>query len=281
MKYTPAVRWARALPLLVAASSACVAGSRALAPVPARVLVYNIHAGKDARGADSLVGVAELVRSSGADVVLLQEVDKGTRRSGNVDQPAVLAGRTGFYAAFGSALDYDGGKYGVAILSRWPIVSDTLLHLPVTPPQQRAGGSYEPRGALRVVVASPRGRLTIINTHLDASSDDRYRRQEADSIISLVAQARRSEHMVIAGGDFNSTPESIVQTNVRRDGLRDAWSECASGDGFTYPDAAPVKRIDYLFLTGDIRCASARVIVTHASDHQPLLVELTLPAANP
>ena len=51
----------------------------------ARVLVYNIHAGKDAKGADNLARVAELVRSSGADIVLLQEVDNGTRSSVNVN----------------------------------------------------------------------------------------------------------------------------------------------------------------------------------------------------
>ena len=47
--------------------------------------------------------------------MLFQEVDKGTKRSGNVDQPATLAKLSGLHAAFGSALDYDGGKYGVAI----------------------------------------------------------------------------------------------------------------------------------------------------------------------
>jgi beta-N-acetylhexosaminidase len=247
----------------------------------ARVLVYNIHAGKDAAGADNLAGVAELVRTTGADVVLLQEVDQRTRRSGGVDQPAVLAARTGMHVAFGSALDYDGGKYGVAVLSRWPIVSDTLIHLPVTPPQERAGGSREPRGALRVTVAGPTGRLTILNTHLDATGNDHWRRQEADSIVSLVAQARRTDPLVIAGGDFNSTPESAVQGAVRGGGLRDAWTDCASGDGFTYPANVPAKRIDYLFLTGDIRCGSARVVDTQASDHRPLFVELALPPGAP
>jgi endonuclease/exonuclease/phosphatase family metal-dependent hydrolase len=219
------------------------------------------------------------VRTTGADLVLLQEVDRGTRRSGNVNQPALLAERTGFHAAFGSALDYDGGKYGVALLSRWPIVRDTLIHLRVDPPQQRAGGSYEPRGALRVVVAAPFGELTVLDTHLDPSIDDHYRRQEAATIARLVDDELRAGRTVIAGGDFNSTPESVVQQGLRAAGLRDAWSQCASGDGFTYPDAVPVKRIDYLFLTGAVRCTSARVVETRVSDHRPLLVELTLPTA--
>ncbi|HEX6533724.1 MAG TPA: glycoside hydrolase family 3 N-terminal domain-containing protein [Gemmatimonadaceae bacterium] len=282
-------RTARRLPLAssLVAALACT-GVRTPAPaappapaagITARVLVYNIHAGKSAAGADNLAGVADLVRDSGADIVLLQEVDQETRRSGGVDQPAVLAARTGMHVAFGSALDYDGGKYGVAILSRWPIVSDTMIPLPVTSPPRRAGGSYEPRGALRVRVATPMGQLTVIDTHLDATGDDHWRRQEADTIASLVARERRRAALVIAGGDFNSTPESAVQGTLRA-GMRDSWSECATGDGFTYPDDVPAKRIDYLYLGGLVRCRSARVLETHLSDHRPLLVELRLPAAN-
>ncbi|MEO7361736.1 MAG: endonuclease/exonuclease/phosphatase family protein, partial [Gemmatimonadaceae bacterium] len=178
------------------------------ATADARVLVYNIHAGKTVHGVESIAQIAAVVRASNADIVMLQEVDKGTKRSGNVDQTAELARLTGFHGAFGSALDYDGGKYGVAILSRWPILSDTLYHLPVEPPQTRSGGSMEPRGALRAMIKSPRGTLAVINTHLDPSGDDRWRKQEADSIVSLVAQTRRTTGLVIAGGDFNSTPES-------------------------------------------------------------------------
>jgi endonuclease/exonuclease/phosphatase family metal-dependent hydrolase len=256
---------------------ACASGRTVPAARTVQVLVYNIHAGKDAPGVDNLERLSELIRSTNADIVLLQEVDNGTKRSGNVNQPALLAERTGLHAAFGSALDYDGGKYGIAILSRWPILVDTLIHLPVDPPQERAGGSHEPRGALRVIVKSPYGRLAVINTHLDATAVDRWRRQEADSIVSVVAQTLTTERLVIAGGDFNSTPESAVQVAVRGGGLRDSWMECNGGQGFTFPDDTPVKRIDYLFLTGDIRCTSAHVINTRVSDHRPLLVQLSLP----
>ena len=280
MTVTPSLH----LLLLGASLISCAVPRNTPAPRAAasiRVLVYNIHAGKDAAGADNLHGVAELVRTTGADIVLLQEVDRGTRRSGRVDQPGVLAERTGYHVAFGSALDYDDGKYGVAVLSRWPIVADTLVHLPVTPTQARAGGSHEPRGALHVIVAAPGGRLSIINTHLDPSGDDRWRRQEADSIVSLAAQLRRGGVALIVGGDFNSTPESAVQRAVRVGGLRDAWLECATGDGFTFPADVPVKRIDYVYITGSSRCNAAQVIESRVSDHRPLLVDLTLSAARP
>ena len=246
------------------------------AAMDARVLVYNIHAGKTVHGVESIAQIAAVVQSTNADIVLLQEVDKGTKRSGNVDQTAELARLTGFHGAFGSALDYDGGKYGVAILSRWPILSDTLYHLPVEPSQTRAGGSMEPRGALRVMIKSPRGTLAVINTHLDASGPDHWRKQEADSVVSLVAQTRRNVGLVIAGGDFNSTPESSVQLGLRAAGLRDSWMECGRGEGLTYPDSLPAKRIDYLFLTGGIHCASTHVVDTRASDHRPVFFEVSL-----
>ena len=240
-------------------------------------MVYNIHAGKDAAGVDNLERVAALVREEKVDVALLQEVDQGTRRSGNVDQPAVLAARTGFHVAFGSALDYDGGEYGVAILSRWPIRYDTLVHLPVDPPQTRAGGSREPRGALRADIAAPWGTLTVLNTHLDASGPDTWRRQEARTLVALTRAARLQQPNVLIGGDMNSTPESAVQQEVRAAGLRDAFAECGSGDGLTFRADSAIKRIDYLYLTGGIGCTRAEVRQTRASDHLPLLVDIVVP----
>jgi len=265
-------------------TAACSAGPRGPATTPldarartVRVLVYNIHAGKDAAGVDNLAGVAALVRDLRVDVALLQEVDQGTRRSGNVDQPAVLAQRTGYHVAFGSALDYDGGEYGIAILSRWPITFDTLVHLPVDPPQTRAGGSREPRGALRADIATPYGSVTFFNTHIDASREETFRLQEARVVDSLVRAARATRPLVLMGGDLNSTPESQVQQNLRASGLRDAFAECGRGSGFTFPSDSAIKRIDYLYLSGAMRCTLAEVPATRVSDHLPLLIEVIIP----
>jgi endonuclease/exonuclease/phosphatase family metal-dependent hydrolase len=259
--------------VLAIAGTACAGTRSPSEPREIRLLIYNVHAGKDAAGADNLARVAELVRETRADIALLQEVDRGTRRSGQVDQPNVLARRTGFSVAFGKTLDYDGGEYGIAILSRWPIAQQTLMRLRVEPPQRRSGGSYEPRGAQRVIVRAPTGDLVVINTHLDASREDHYRRQE---IVPVLALARHAESLVLVGGDFNSTPESEVQADVRSGGLRDAWLTCGRGDGFTYPADTPMKRIDYLYLTGATRCTRAEVVETTASDHRPLLVAVRL-----
>ena len=267
---------------LLAVVVSCGLPRTAQQPAPAatvRVLVYNIHAGKDAHGVDRVSELADFVRESGADIVLLQEVDQHTRRSGNTDQPAELAARTGYHVAFGRTIDYDGGRFGNAILSRWPIVSDTLIPLDGAPPAGADNARHEPRGALRVVIDAPQRRLTVFDTHLDAFGGDAWRRQEADSLVRLVSQARRVGETVIVGGDFNSTPESAAQRVLRDSGLRDAWQSCGSGSGNTFPADTPNRRIDFLFLTDATRCHAASVPQTRLSDHRPLLVDVALPEA--
>ena len=262
--------------LLVALLGGCAGAApapAAAAPAgePLRVMVYNLHAGKDAAGQENLARVAELVAAEHADVVLLQEVDRGTERSGRVDQLAELARRTGYHAAFGRTLFYQGGEYGIALLSRWPVRGDTLLPLPVQPPQARAGGSYEPRGVLRAEVAAPGGALWVLNTHLDASRDDHYRRQEAAALLRVAAPLPGP---VLLGGDLNATPESAVLAQLTATRWRDGWAGCGTGEGYSFPASAPVKRIDYLLLPAALACDSARVLENQASDHRAVLFVL-------
>ena len=246
----------------------------AAAREPVRVLVFNIHAGKDAAGKTNLEAVAGLIRTTGATLALLQEVDKETTRSGGVDQLAVMAKLTGYRAAFGRSLDYDGGQYGIGALARDGFVARFTEPLPVRPLQTRAGGSHEPRAALVVVARTSAGNLTALNTHLDASREEAYRLQEIDTVLRLMKSNRRSGLPAVAGGDFNAEPDSEVYRRVIASGWRDAWAECGAGTGLTYPADKPVKRIDYLFLVDPLHCSNARVIETTISDHRPLLVTL-------
>ena len=270
-----AARMAALLCLTLLATSCALRRSTSSRTV--RVLVYNIHAGKDAANAVNLPRVAELVRTTGADIALFQEVDRNTTRSGNVDQIAELSRMTGFHGALGKSLSYQGGDYGIAVFSRWPLRSDSTIALSVPDMPPRSGGSQEPRVAQHVVIDAPIGAIDVLNTHLDASGTDRVRMQEVAVLTGATAALRaRGARVLLVGGDFNAEPQSAVHARVIASGLSDAWLTCGAGDALTYPADTPVKRIDYLFLGGRVRCTAARVLDDQASDHRGVLFTLVI-----
>ena len=268
-----ALVWIATALALCAAAGCASLGWPFSRPQPIRVLVLNMHAGKDAKGADNLGGVADLVKTTRADLVLLQEVDRGTTRSGKVDQIDRLAASTRSASAFAPSLvSYQGGQYGIAALAREFLGYHITIPLAVAPVQTRAGGSREPRVAL-LAFATVRGApWRLVNTHVDPS-DAAARTQELRQV-AAIAREQPADRPLVVGGDLNATPDDPGLAAFRDAGLRDAWLECGSGDGFTYPADKPVKRIDYLWLAGTLQCASATVLDTRISDHRPLLVTL-------
>jgi endonuclease/exonuclease/phosphatase family metal-dependent hydrolase len=193
-----------ALPFLALLPLACAPAPAAPpAPAPAsarvtlRVLTYNIHHGEGRDGRVDLVRIAEVLHGARPDVIALQEVDRGTRRGGGVDQLAELARMLDMHAEFGKAMDYQGGEYGVAVLSRWPIEGAENHALPWS-------RDLEPRTALtvrfRVGDDGPRVRLT--NTHLDNSRDPEEKLEQVRRLNELLASDRTGTG--ILAGDFNA-----------------------------------------------------------------------------
>jgi endonuclease/exonuclease/phosphatase family metal-dependent hydrolase len=266
--------------LLAFAAAASIGGCRSPAgniDAPLRVLVYNIHAGKDAMRIDNLERVAAIIKDSRASIVLLQEVDRKTRRSGSVDQLARLRELTGYRGAFGKTIDYDGGEYGIAILSRWRVASTAFAPLPVEIAEVVSRARYEERGALVARVVSPFGIIRVVNTHLDAGGADAYRIQQARVLTSL-AGAQSDSGFTLLGGDMNSEPASEAISILSKAGWADLFAGCGTGEPYSFPADKPVKRIDFLFASVKTRCLRAEVLDTQASDHRPVLFEVIPPA---
>jgi endonuclease/exonuclease/phosphatase family metal-dependent hydrolase/3',5'-cyclic AMP phosphodiesterase CpdA len=244
------------------------------------IVSFNIRAGTDLERQPSLDRVAAFLDSLDADVVLLQEVDRGTSRSGGVDQLAELRRMTGMDGVFGRAIEFDGGEYGIALLSRWPVLESHVVPLPAELPVDLVDAGYEPRVTLVALLDSPWGPLPVLNTHLSHQAWGTYRRQELVGLMGELGRRWSAAGTVIVGGDFNATPDSPEVAAITL-ALRDAWEICGTGDGGTYPSGDPVRRIDYLFLRG-AGCAVAEVPVTTISDHRPLVVEVyAAPEAGP
>src|SRR5207245_3068269 len=86
-----------------------------------RVMTYNIHVGVGMDKKLDLPRIAGVINQQHPDLVGLQEVDRGVERTQRIDEIAEIASRTRMDYAFSFNLRYQGGQYGVAILSRFPI----------------------------------------------------------------------------------------------------------------------------------------------------------------
>lgn len=233
-----------------------------------RVLCYNIHHGAGEDGVIDLKRIVNVIKSVNPDMVSLQEVDKGVDRTGRVDQPAVLAELTGMHVVFEKNIDFQGGEYGNAVLTRLPIESYKNHKLPqLTPDEQR--------GMLEVRVRLDDRQIVFYATHFDYHGDDEERLASAELFSDMVSQ--QPAKTVILAGDLNARPDSPVLVKLNTFLIDTHDPDC--GPGYTYPADAPDRRIDYILHTPDagLRAVEARVLDEPlASDHRPLLVVFEL-----
>lgn len=229
-------------------------------PRPVKVLSWNLHHGAGLDGKLDLARIADFIRKQDADLVALQEVDNGCKRSGNVDQAAELARLTGLQGAFGAAMPYDGGQYGLAILSKHPIEKSRVIRLP---------GDNEPRIGFVADIRTPDGALTLVSTHFDHRSDDNRILQAKELLGSL----EKIPGPVIVAGDFNAVPGSPALALFTEPWLHVKKQNPAA----TCPADHPKTEIDHFFVRGLIPAQEAKVLdESISSDHRPISVILTV-----
>lgn len=233
------------------------------------VVSYNIHHGQGVDGKLDLGRIAGVLR--GADLIALQEVDQNATRSESVDQARVLAEELGMHFVFGANIELQGGHYGNAILSRWPIKSWKNHLLPNT-------GGGEQRGLLEAVVTIPNhGDVLLLATHFDHRRDPQQRLDSTEFIDDFL-EKRDFQGPTILAGDLNATPESQVLTNLSHS-LRGTAEEGL----VTVPVKSPAKQIDFI-LTGRQPESEYQLDLLHqqvleedvASDHRAIRAVLGL-----
>lgn len=220
-----------------------------------RVLTYNIHHGEGSDGKLNYERLAGKIDELRPDVAVLQEVDRGTKRAGGIDQAARLAKLTGMKFVFGRAMPYDGGEYGLAILSRFPIERSDTYPLPFDFGQ-------EPRALLRARIVPDNGlpAFDCWATHLCHQSEAARVRQ-AKQIRWVLRQL--DDAPAILAGDFNARPGSAPMEAM----LADDWMDAT----------APRSEIDYVLIRRRDAWRAAKVVVLEdrtVSDHRPVLAEL-------
>ncbi len=241
--------------LLMVALCGCHGGvSKPQMPHTLRVLTYNIHHGQGTDERFDYERLAKVINDLAPDIVALQEVDRGTARASGIDQAAVLGQLCKMHHAFGQAMPHQGGQYGEAILSRYPIEKVATHPLPYSLER-------EPRAALEVrVQVEGIGPLVFVGTHL-CHQDNEIRTLQTRRISQLLSKDEGPP--VILAGDFNARPGSDPMNVL----LEDGWVDVV----------VPRSRIDYVLVrTSDPWKVKEVIIVDEpiASDHDPVLAIL-------
>lgn len=215
-------------------------------------------------GVLDLERIAGVILSAHPDIVALQEIDRGVERTEGVDQADVYASLTEMESLFGDFMEYQGGHYGMALLSRLPVVEWANHRLPP--------GS-EPRSALTARIRlEPSGREVLVaGIHFYRTEEERL--AQARTVMEIFQD---TDDPVLLVGDFNSLPGSPVMEL-----LASQWEvPVKAGPPETFPADAPDREIDFVLVRapGGFRVLDYRVLdETVASDHRPILMVLELP----
>ena len=233
-----------------------------------RLLTYNIRHAENEAGQINVKALADFILKQDPDVVALQEVDSVCGRSNKLDIAAELGKLTGMYYYFGKAMNYDGGGYGEALLSRLPIEKISTISLPIQPDKKR-----EPRAAIEAILVTKEGkRFKFITTHLDHLQDETDRLMQTN----YLAEKYAAETIpFIIGGDLNAKPgEKALLPLLGITNYPDKDKML-----FTFPSGTPDKKIDYFLLSKNHpwKCTRFDVLPEkQISDHRPVIMEIKL-----
>ncbi len=227
-----------------------------------RVLTYNIHHANPPSKKDfiDIDAIVKVIKAADADIVGLQEVDKNTRRSGGIDQARLIAQKAGLNYHFYKAIDYEGGEYGLAILSKHRLKKVVALSLPQV-------FSAEKRILALAEIRINGKKIVFANTHLDASKEEGNRVAQMKHILDALGKERKP---VVLLGDLNATAGSEPINLLDKHFLRSCVGDCPG----TIPEVRPRKTIDFIAVkNAGWELISHEVIAeTYASDHRPVLV---------
>lgn len=253
-------------------------GDRAVIPPKGqslRVMTYNIYGARATSPANAadLDAIAEVIRRQNPDFVTLNEVDVFTNRTGkDVHQARDLAEKLGMEWHFSKAIDRDGGEYGDAVLSKYPILEKRSYRLPCAAEQPG-----EDRSLCVIRVQIDGKDLYVASTHLDHLSGDASRLVQATEIRRI--RDTELEGDLILCGDLNAIPGSNVIAT-----MTSFLTNTGPIDQYTFPSDDPSRKIDYIMYApiehfGVQNCqvvsrGDQQVGGVDASDHRPVIADI-------
>jgi endonuclease/exonuclease/phosphatase family metal-dependent hydrolase len=239
---------------------------------------YNTHGCSGTDGRVSPRRIARVIREQIPDIVALQELDLGRRRSRAEDQAAIIAKETGMHAVFCPTVTRGSEHYGHALLSLWPIQIIRRARLPNDP----NGWWDEPRAAIWACVEVAGRAINVVTTHLGLGVKERELQMRALLGPDWLGPVIDDEPVLLCG-DFNFLPGSLPY-RLATERLRDL--QLLGEDTRpvnTFSSLQPVVRIDHMFVSSHFERLAVTAIRNDltrvASDHLPLVGDLQVAAA--
>ncbi len=235
-----------------------------------KVMTYNVHhcnpPGKATIGVIDIKAVSKLIHDQNPDIVALQEVDVNTSRSGKeINEAEEIAKNNGMYFYFGKAIDFGGGGYGVAILSKYPISEMKTILL-----SKESNPNAEQRVLTTARIKLPgRKDFRFACTHLDVVSEENREMQ----VKQIIETSMQDSIPIILAGDFNDV-EGSKPLQLLDKQFQVSCKACPS----TSPQDTPRKAIDFIgfYRKFPFKVISHQVIEElYASDHRPVMAVLS------
>ncbi|MCK5581732.1 MAG: endonuclease/exonuclease/phosphatase family protein [Candidatus Omnitrophica bacterium] len=238
-------------------------------------MTYNVHSCVGMDGKTSPERIARVIGRHEPDIVALQELDKRRPRTGNIDQPHIIAKELEMICHFHPSISIEEEHYGNAIMSRYPIELIYAGQLPTLNNKP----NLESRGAIWVNINVGNASIQIVNTHLGL--DRKERLKQAQALMSEDWLGKTScEDPAILCGDFNALPGSPAFKHITQK-YSDAQYELDNHRPHpTWFSHYPIGRIDHVFTSPKIEVVNVEVSKTKldkiSSDHLPLIVDVRI-----
>ncbi len=224
-----------------------------------KLMSYNMHRGIGQDGKLNLDRTAAVIKSSQADIVALQEVERYSIRTGFQDQIKKLSEASGVNYAYGKSLHVLNGEYGNGLLSKYPIQEYEVYELP----------SYsEQRTVLKAIINIDGYTMAVYNTHLGLKEAER--KDQTEYIMQLLSQ-ETFDYVLM--GDMNSRSNRL---SAFTDKLTDSAQGSEKAEQSTFAEGEVQERIDYIFAAPGLKVLGYDVISSEASDHNPVICEIEI-----
>ncbi len=225
---------------------------------PLRIVSYNVRGGMGMDGTRDYERASAVIRAARPDICALQELDSMTRRNGDTDALREFAHRTGLHGTFARAIAYDGGAYGIGLLSKRRPKRVERLPLPG-------------REEARTLIVAEFSDYVVLATHLSLTEADQL---ASVRLIDSVAASYAGKAVFLAG-DLNCQPDSEVFRALRQRFVPLNDTRLPS-----WPADDPQDTIDYIwgYTGGGISyrvCDNGVIDAPDQSDHRPVFAEVT------